>query len=128
MSLHPKQIESILNLSGSERYDYFIKQVADKAEAWGLFSDGWSLAQDDEGNMVFPLWPAEEYAKLCAIGDWAGHEARSIDIDDLMDGLLPKAREDGTQLGIFPSPTERGVVPTIDAFEADMNEELSKFE
>ncbi len=78
--------------------------------------------------MLFPLWPAEEYAKLLAVGDWLEYEARSIDIDDLMDGLLPKAREDGTQLGIFPSPTDKAVVPSIETFEADMNNELSKYE
>jgi hypothetical protein len=42
MKLHPKQIEAVVALPGSERYSHFIKQVADSREVWGLFKDGWA--------------------------------------------------------------------------------------
>jgi hypothetical protein len=129
MPLHPKQIESVLRLSGQERYEYFLKIVADKEEAWGLYSEGWALAKSDNDNgLIFPIWPAPDYAILCAVDNWANYEPKSIDIDDLLDGLLPSLHERKTELSVFPTPLGRGVTPKLEAFESDLKIELSKFE
>lgn len=127
MGLHPKQIQGVLRLSGHERYLHFVKVVADKQKCWGLYNDGWALAQDDDGNMAFLLWPESEYAALCAIGDWSAYEPKELDLDDLMDWLLPDLQEKNTLLGIFPTPEEQGVTPDFARFESDMSEELEKY-
>jgi Protein of unknown function (DUF2750) len=71
---------------------------------------------------------AQEYAALCAESEWRGYSPREISLADLTGALLPKLRERDTRLGIFYTPTDKGVLPSIDQFEEDLKEELSKIE
>lgn len=128
MKLHPKQIEAVISLSGQDRYRHFIKQIADKEEVWGLYSDGWALASTSEGEKVFPLWPAEDYAALCAQDEWSGYEPSAIALNDFLDELLPMLERDGMLPGIFYTPTNKGVTPTIAKLLEDVHEELKQYE
>lgn len=102
--------------------------MADQGRAWGLYCDGWALAGTTSEAPVFPLWPAREYADLCATGLWQGYKAKDIDLNDLLEGLLPSLRERGTALGIFITPRDKGVTPTLGQFEQDIRLELSRIE
>ena len=127
MKLHPKKIEAVLALSGRERYEYFVKAVADWQHVWGLFDDGWALAQTDEGEAVFPLWPDEAYAHLCAKDAWAKFEPKQISLESLTHVLLPKLKLDGVLPGVFPTPFEKGVTSSVDELEAALIAELKKY-
>ena len=107
--LSVKQVESVLRLPGPKRYEHFIKQVADREEVWGLYSDGWALAGTDEGEEAFPLWPAKEYAALCATGDWSWSSPKGIPLEDLLEALLPRLTDDHALAGVFPTPDDKGV-------------------
>lgn len=128
MNLNPKQIEAVLALAGPKRYEHFIKQVADREEVWGLYRDGWAMAGDDEGRKIFPLWPRSDYASLCVTGDWQGYEPSSFPLTDLMEELLPKLERDGVLPGIFYTPSDKGVIPSIPQLLADLREELKRYE
>jgi hypothetical protein len=128
MKITPKQIQSIVALPGQKRYEHFIKVAADQRRVWGLYRDGWALAGTAVGERVFPLWPAREYAELCADGDWAGYLPREIDLDELFDGLVPALRERGTQIAVFYTASDKGVIPDLHQFEADLRAELAKIE
>jgi hypothetical protein len=127
MKINAKQIESVIALAGSERYKHFVKVVADWEEVWGLYQDGWALASTDDGQTVFPLWPAKEYAQLCADKEWSGYEPESFSLEDFMGELLPNLKDDGVLPGIFYTPSDKGVTPTVDQLLADLNEELENY-
>ena len=127
MKINPKQIESVLALAGSKRYQHFVKVVTDWEEVWGLYQDGWALASTDDGQKVFPLWPAKEYAQLCAEKEWRGYEPESFSLEDFMGELLPNLKDDGVLPGIFYTPSDKGVTPTVDQLLADLNEELKNY-
>jgi hypothetical protein len=126
--MNPKQTQAVLSLPGPKRYDHFIKVVADRGKAWGLYEDGWALASNSELLRVFPLWPASEYAEIAAIGEWSSYKPREICIEDLLEQLIPSLRETGTIVGVFPTPEDKGVLPSLDVFERDLRNELSEFE
>jgi hypothetical protein len=128
MKITQKQIEAIIVLQGPKRYEHFIKVAADQRRVWGLYSDGWALASTNDSQTVFPLWPAREYAALCAVGEWAGYATREIDLDDLFEHLLPSLKERNTLLGVFYTPTDKGVLPILEEFECDLRAELAKIE
>ncbi|MBP9868146.1 MAG: DUF2750 domain-containing protein [Alphaproteobacteria bacterium] len=67
MKVNPKQMEAMLALPDIKRFEHFIKIIADWQEVWGLYQGGWALAAADDGTTVFPLWPAKEYAQVCAV-------------------------------------------------------------
>ncbi len=113
MKISDKQIQAVIRLPGPKRYGYFIKMVADQRRVWGLFENGWALAGDSTESPVFPIWPAREYAALCASGAWVGYEPREISIDEVRSWLLPKLRESGTALGVFYTPDDTGDLPPV---------------
>ena len=127
MRLNDKQIQSVLALSGPDRYRHFIKVVVDREQAWGLYDDGWALSATDDGQHLFPLWPASEYASLCADENWSGYEPASIPLTDLIDELVPKLKETGVRLSVFNSPDGKGVVPEFDEFLYHLNLEMEKY-
>ncbi len=128
MKITHKQIEAVLSLPGPKRYEHFVKVAADQRQIWGLHNNGWALAGTIDDGPVFPVWPAREYASLCATGDWAGYEPREIDLEEFFHALLPSLQERGTQLGVFYTPNNKGVIPTLEQIENDLKEELARIE
>lgn len=127
MKINQKQIESVIALPGAKRYEHFIKVVADQEEVWGLYRDGWVLAATDDGQKVFPVWPAKEYAELCKKNEWSACEAESFSLVDFMHELLPNLKNDDVLLGVFYTPFNKGVTPAVDQVLADLNRELENY-
>ncbi len=128
MVINPKQLEAVLVLPGPKRYSHFIKVAADQRKAWGLFANGWALYGTNDGKEAFPIWPAKEYASRCITEAWSNYEPREIDLDDLLEKLIPKLKETKTLITVFPTPQDKGVIPEFEQLEADLREELSKME
>ena len=127
LQISQEQIEAVLKLSGSERLRYFIKMIADREVVWGLYDIGWALASTDEGDSVFPLWPAMEYAKLCAVDEWHRYEPRSIALDDLRTNLLPMLERDVVLPCVFPTPASKGAIPSFDDLTRALDAELRRY-
>jgi len=127
MPLNAKQIESVLALPGPKRYSHFIKEVADKQEVWGLYDEGWALAGSDEGEELFLIWPAKEYAALRAIDDWAHYQPSAIPLEEFMDVLVPGLEADGLLPGVFYTPSGQGVVLTFSQLLEDLRHELGRY-
>lgn len=127
MKVNPKQMAAVLALPGNRRYEHFVKVVADRQEAWGLYQEGWALAAANDGTTVFPLWPAKEYAQACAEKEWAGYEPRTISLSDLVDELLPKLKVNNMLPGIFFTPSSKGLTPTVDELRAALDAELENY-
>jgi hypothetical protein len=127
MKVNPRQMEAVLALPGVKRFEHFIKVIADWQEVWGLYDNGWALAAADDGTTVFPLWPAKEYAQVCAVNEWTGYEPRSISLSDFTEGLLPKLKLDGVLPGVFFTPTSRGVTPSVDELKLALDAELQNY-
>lgn len=120
-------MEAVLALHPNEKFEHFIKTVADREEVWGLYCDGWALARTAEGELVFPLWPAPEYAAGCATGDWSGYAPRMISLDEFIGVLLPKLKTDRVLPGLFFVPSGSGLTPPIDELLEALKSELSKY-
>lgn len=127
MNISSKQIEAVISLSGDKRYEYFIKIVSDWEEVWGLYYDGWALSETDTGEVVFPLWPAKEYAELCANREWSEYGAVSFPLESLIDELLPSLQIDSIQPCIFSTDKNEGVVVSTTQLLQDLEQELDKY-
>jgi hypothetical protein len=127
MTISQKQMDAVLALPGIDRFEHFIKVIADRQEVWGLYLDGWALAAAEDGITVFPLWPAKEYAQACATNEWSGFEPRSISLSDFTEVLLPKLKLDGFLPGVFFTPTSKGVTPSVEELKAALEAELQNY-
>ncbi|HYO53086.1 DUF2750 domain-containing protein [Archangium sp.] len=102
------RMEAVLRLPAARRYSYFLQRVAESGEVWGLDGEGWALALDDAGRDVLPLWPAPEFAAICATRLWAGFKPRAIKLEVLLDNVLPQLAEEEMPVGIFFTPEGQG--------------------
>lgn len=93
----------------------------------GLWHDGGALMRDDSGVQVFPLWPAREYAEASRVGEWADFEPEQINLSDLLRDLLPKLAATSVLPGGFPTPSGRGVTPTVDELDSALRTEMQKY-
>jgi hypothetical protein len=103
-----ERMQAVLRLPAVRRYSYFLQRVVESGEVWGLDGEGWALALDDAGRDVLPLWPAPEFAAICATRLWSGFEPRPIKLQVLMDNVLPQLEEEGMPVGIFFTPEGQG--------------------
>ncbi len=126
IKLGAQQLADVVTLPAQQRYVRFVQQVAEMGEVWGLYRDGWALAKTDDGTLVFAMWPASEFADLCAEYEWDGYEPQAFPLDDLMSDLLPQLEEDGVLPGIFYTPGDRGLTPTAYMLRLDLERELDK--
>lgn len=126
IKLGAQQLADVVTLPARQRYARFLQQVVDTGEVWGLYSDGWALAKTDDGALVFAMWPASEFADLCAEYEWDGYEPQAFTLDDLMGDLLAQLEEDGVLPGIFYTPGDRGLTPAATTLRVDLERELGR--
>lgn len=91
--MNQKEFESVINLPANIRYEYFIKKVVDSEEVWGLYENGWSVTEDDEGNKLLPFWPNKEFAEYCATDDWEFYSSKNMDLYEFIDEFLPNLKK-----------------------------------
>ncbi|MCS6849056.1 MAG: DUF2750 domain-containing protein [Anaerolineae bacterium] len=124
--INDKEISSVLALPPAQRYEYFVKKVADFEELWGLADErGWAVYRNEPGQELFPVWPHPQYAAKCAIDAFARCLPRRITLREWLESWLPQLLEEKRLVAVLPSPDNRAVFVTPDRLLADLVEELS---
>lgn len=124
-----KEIDNVILLEPFERYKYVIKKVAD----WEIFytlvdEEGEYVISKIEDKTLFPLWSAEEFAKLCMISDWEETKVKKLDLDDLENEIIDFIVNSNHLINVFPVYDKKGFVVTLDEFAKDLSEELKNYE
>jgi len=123
-----KKIENVIKLPPEERYDYFLRKVADFEQVWGLYSEGWAILKDGQGKKVMPFWPEEEFAQICAKDTWQGYAPKSIELYDFIEKWLTGMYDDDIKVGVFYVPEGKGVTRYPHELKEDLEEELEQYE
>lgn len=125
--MHPKKIENILKLNPFERYQYFIRKIADWEKTYTLvFPNGDHAISTIDDKTLFPLWSEIEFAEICRIDDWSDCEVLEIDFNRLEE-IINFIRESDFLINVFPT-NKTGFVVTLDEFIRDLKEELKNYE
>jgi hypothetical protein len=126
--MNQRKIDNVTKLSIEDRYDYFIRNVAELEEVWGLYKDSWALLSDDGDEIVFPVWPEKEFAALCCTGKWAEYTPKLIPLIDFMGQWIPKMEKDGVYANVFYVPDNKiGSIIKPDILLNDLKDELEKY-
>jgi hypothetical protein len=110
IKLNQAEIDAVSALPRDERAKHFVKRVVDSYAVWGIQDDGWILAGSKSGKEVFQVWPFEEYARRCCVGEWATCTPGAIPLDEFKESYLPDFGEKGILVGVFYTPAENGVL------------------
>ena len=104
------EIKAVLSLEARQRYEHWIKKVADEEEVWSLWQEGgWALAGDDSGRLFVPVWPHSRYAALCAEGVWDAYQPKAVPLDVWLERWTPGMDRDHRLVAVFPTPTDKGI-------------------
>src|SRR5688500_17655473 len=107
--LAEREFSAISSLPAEQRYEHFVKRVADWQAVWGLKgARGWVSAGDTTGRECMPFWPHRRYAEALATGEWADSEPTEIALADFTEKWLPGMERDGLLVAVFPTPTMKG--------------------
>jgi hypothetical protein len=128
ININEKEIQQVVSLPGEKRYKYFLNKVADTGLVWGLYNNGWALAEDNLGRKVLPLWPASEYAKMCANAFWEGYKPEPVDVYDFLNSYINELRQEGILIAVFYTNNDKGIIPSYEKLEKDILLILSEIE
>ena len=126
-----KQFKTISNLSGNERYEYFIRTVAKWEDIWSLHSpEGWVELSVDDGQACLPIWPHPDFAKAWAVSEWDDCQPKAIKLDVWLERWTSGLEKDDTVLAVFPVNNEEGdgegIIQTPTELESSLLEELEQ--
>ncbi|MEB4759083.1 DUF2750 domain-containing protein [Chryseobacterium indologenes] len=126
--MNQKEIDNVILLEPSERYKYVIKKIAD----WEVFytlvdKEGGYVLSEIEGKTLFPIWSAEEFAKLCMISGWQDTRIKKLDLDDLENEIIDFIADSNYLINVFPVYDRTGFVVSLTEFSKDLSEELKNY-
>lgn len=122
-----KEIINVVNQSPSIRYEYFIKKVADNEQLWGLYNNGWAMAEDENHQKYMPFWPKSEFAEACANGIWEGYSPKLIKLSDFINKWIPGMKNGDVKISVFYIPNNSGVIVSHDQLLENLETELENY-
>lgn len=126
-TLSQKEKTAVSACAGPQRYKYFISKVCDEERIWSLWSDGWSLARDVQGNRLVPVWPHRQYAEICARDQWEGYLAREIKMEEWLNRWIDGIKQDGCMIAVFPTADDSSLSVGPDKLVADLMKEFARY-
>jgi hypothetical protein len=127
--INQREVDAVFALPGPDRYEHFIKRVADWKEVWGLASEGgWVMMGDSDGHNCIPFWPHPKYAEGLAADDWGDSEPKPISLHDLLAKWLPGMASDGLHVAVFPSADRKSVVVDPLRLKRDVESECEQYD
>ncbi|GAA5523700.1 hypothetical protein Maes01_00249 [Microbulbifer aestuariivivens] len=125
-----EELETILNLSCEDRYDYFLDLVGEEREIWILINSDehfLKLHSDEKGAPDYlPIWPTADFAAHYASAD-ADLTPKSVALPQFLNKWLPGLDRDGIDVGVFPGADDSVWIMEAAELERDLREELSRF-
>lgn len=128
MKVTEKEVAAVSLLTPFNRYQYFIKRVADSERLYTLIDADrqWAISEL-EGNDLFPVWSAREFAEQNAIEQWSGFSVKEVTIEQFEDDVIDEIEENGYLINVFPVKEKSGFIVKLIEFARDLNEEMRKY-
>jgi hypothetical protein len=125
-ALSPDELQALLQQSPAQRAQWMLNDVASHEEAWALVdANGWVVAklqhprppsagsgQAHGPAYALPLWPRQELAALEARD--SSEQPRAVDLETLLEELLPDVHERGWDVLAFTVKDEGEVYESAD--------------
>jgi hypothetical protein len=115
MAITQADLAKFFKKPGEKRYDYFLKQVVENEEVYGLADEeGWALLGDDNDADILPLFPAPEFAEAFRQAQhFLEFQVEAVDVNELLE-WLEEMDSEGMMVAAFPNLELQGaVVPAL---------------
>lgn len=126
--MHHKEIENILRLNPFERYQYFIRIIANWEKSYTLvFPNGDYAISTIDDKKLFPIWSANEFAELSKTEGWESCDVLELTFNDFDETLFDYIEENDFLINVFPTH-KTGFVVSLEEFVRDLKNELEQYE
>lgn len=126
--MNQKEIENVIILEPFERYQYFIKKVADWEIFFTLLNENGEYALSElENKKLFPMWSAKKYAELCKVSGWEKYIVKELNLDDLEDKIIDFIVDEDCLINVFPVSDRTGFIVSLKEFSKDLSDELKNY-
>ncbi|AZA77812.1 DUF2750 domain-containing protein [Chryseobacterium joostei] len=126
--MNQKEIENVISLEPIERYNYFIKKVADWEIFYTLLNESGEYALSElKDKKLFPMWSAREFAELCKVSGWETYTVKELKLDDLENEIIDFIADQNCLINVFPIYNRTGFVVSLIEFSKDLSEELKNY-
>jgi hypothetical protein len=127
--MNQKEIDNVIALEPINRYQYFIKRVADWEVFYTFVDDNEKYALSTlEDKKLMPLWSSREFAELCKINGWENYVIKELDLDDLENEIIDFIVDEECLINVFPVYDRTGFVVSLKEFSQDLKKELENYE
>jgi hypothetical protein len=94
---------NLKNLTGAERYAYFIKEIITHKEVWLLKAhDGlYAMVEDNNNQTYLTVWPDATMVQDFVTGDWEEYIPERMGLAEFLD-WMQELKDDGILIGVFP--------------------------
>ena len=128
MKVSEKEIQAVCNLAPFDRYQYFIKRVADSERMYSLVDNNGDYAISDvDESVLFSVWSAPEFAQMCIQDGWKDFQLKEITIEEFEDKVIDEIEQNGLLINVFPVGNKSGFVVDLNEFARDLSEEMKKY-
>ncbi|MCT8126325.1 MULTISPECIES: DUF2750 domain-containing protein [unclassified Alishewanella] len=122
--LTAEELARITALDAEQRYEYFIKAVADLEQIWILTDDEGFVLVSAEDERCIPVWPHAELAEQWIEGEWSNCTAQAVAIDTWLEKWTEGLNGDELSIAVLPDTDGPGVVVTPDELAETLVNEL----
>lgn len=123
--LTAEELARITALDAEQRYEYFIKAVADLEQIWILTDDEGFVLVSAEDERCIPVWPHAELAEQWIEGEWSNCTAQAVDVDTWLSKWTEGLNGDELSIAVLPDTDGPGVVVTPDELAETLVNEMS---
>ncbi|MEO7211547.1 DUF2750 domain-containing protein [Mucilaginibacter sp.] len=130
MKVSDKEIKAVSKLGAFERYQYFIKRVADSETMYSLIGEDGNFALADvENTVLFSVWSAPEFALACAEGEgiWKNFSVKEILMEEFEDNIINEIEKNKWLINVFAIKNTSGFIVDLNELAKDLNEERKKY-
>ena len=118
-----KEIAIMSRSNAKDRFDFTIRKVGEWEEIFILekLPIDFAFGLVGEGELIFPIWPAELFAQDNAIGGWSNYQVRKVEIEELLNIVeaQDEQEEEDVLISVFPMGEKAGFIVTIEEFMRD---------
>lgn len=128
MKITNKEIEAVSQLEAFQRYEYFIKRVADSEKMYTLVDENGTFAiADIENSAVLSVWSASEFAEENVVDEWRSFSVKEITLEEFEEEIIDMIEKNNWLMNVFSIKGKSGFIVDINEFAKDLSIEMQKY-
>nr|WP_320037125.1 DUF2750 domain-containing protein [uncultured Bacteroides sp.] len=128
MKITNKEIEAVSQLEAFQRYEYFIKRVADSEKMYTLVDENGTFAiADVENSAVLSVWSASKFAEENVVDEWRSFSVKEITLEEFEEEIIDMIEKNNWLMNVFSIKGKSGFIVDINEFAKDLSVEMQKY-